>query len=197
MTTNKNTGLDNRFFGIDDYRFVNIDERYGDEVPVEIQDYMRFNPEGHFFEWLDGIYEEVDGVGVKVAVVRLPCLGEGELPVVSRDFVESVMDTICIEGGVTNCWAWLSDYDPEKLEFSLRVRMDEEEGKICIYRVTEEVIRRGVRIILSGETDVPLEAVRLYAREWRYLDVDPVDADAVIQVGLFGRVIFGQLSYSH
>jgi len=191
MTTNKNTGLDNyRFFGLDNYRFVNIDERYGDEVPVEIQDYMTINPDGRFFEWEDGIYERIDGIGVMIAEVRMPYLEEGETPRVSRDFVESVMDTICVEGGLTNCWAWLSDYDPEKLEFSLRVRMDEEEGKICIYRVTEEVIRRGVRIILSGETDVPIEAVRMYAREWRYLDVDPVDADAVIQVGLFGRVIF-------
>ena len=182
-----------KFFGLsqESYPFVNIDERFGDRVPVRLADYENFNPGGGFFEWEDGIYERIDGIGVMIAEVRMPYLEEGETPRVSRDFVESVMDTICVEGGLTNCWAWLSDYDPEKLEFSLQVRMDEEEGKICIYRVTEEVIRRGVEIILSGETDVPIEAVRMYAREWRYLDVDPVDADAVIQVGLFGRVIFG------
>ena len=69
--TNKNTGLDNcRFFGINNYRFVNIDERYGDEgVPVEIQDYMSLNPDGRFFEWSDGLYEEVDGVGDRKSVV--------------------------------------------------------------------------------------------------------------------------------
>jgi len=181
-----------KYFGIDNsYQYMNLDERYGDRVPVKLSDYEEFNPSGSFFEWEDGIYERIDGIGVMIAEVRMPYLEERETPRVSRDFVESVMDTICVEGGLTNCWAWLSDYDPEKLEFSLRVRMDEEEGKICIYRVTEEVIRRGVRIILSGETDVPIEAVRMYAREWRYLDVDPVNADAVIQVGLFGRVIFG------
>ena len=181
-----------KYFGIDNsYQYMNLDERYGDRVPVKLADYEEFNPSGSFFEWEDGIYERIDGIGVMIAEVRMPYLEEGETPRVSRDFVESVMDTICVEGGPTNCWAWLSDYDPEKLEFSLRVRMDEEEGKICIYRVTIETIQRGVQRILSGETEVPLEAVRMYAREWRYLDVDPVDADAVIQVGLFGRVIFG------
>ena len=180
-----------KYFGIDNsYQYMNLDERYGDRVPVKLADYEELNPSGSFFEWEDGIYERIDGIGVMIAEVRMPYLEEGETPRVSRDFVESVMDTICVEGGLTNCWAWLSDYDPEKLEFSLRVRMDEEEGKICIFHVTEETIRRGVRLILSGETDVPIEAVRMYAREWRYLDVDPVDADAVIQVGLFGRVIF-------
>lgn len=200
MTTNKNTGLDNcRFANLDNYRFVNIDERYGDEVPVEIQDYMRFNPDGHFFEWLDGIYEQIDGVGVKIAAVRLPCLGEGELPAVSRYFAEAVIIG-CIEGGATNCWARVLAYRPEKLTATLQMIPDEledcirsgelEEGSTGRYRVTIETIQRGVELILSGETDVPLETVRMYARDW-YIDMDSVEADMILQVGLFGKVIFG------
>jgi len=199
-TNNKNAGLDNcRFANLDNYRFVNIDERYGDEVPVEIQDYMRFNPEGHFFEWLDGIYEEVDGVGVKVAVVRLPLLGEGELPAVSRHFTEAVIIG-CIEGGATNRWARVLSYQPEKLTATLQMIPDEledcissgelEEGSTGIYRVTIETIQRGVQRILSGETEVPLETIRLYAREW-YMDIDSIEADTILQVGIFGKVIFG------
>ena len=190
MTTNKNTGLDNcRFANLDNYRFVNIDERYGDQVPVEIQDYMSLNPDGRFFEWSDGLYEEIDGVGVKIAVVRLPLLGEGELPAVSRYFAEAVIG--CIEGGATNRWARVLAYQPERLTATLQVRSGGlEEGTPGIYRVTIETIQRGVQRILSGETEVPLETIRLYARDW-YIDMDTIEADMILQVGLFGKVIFG------
>lgn len=198
MTTN--AGLDNcRFANLDNYRFVNIDERYGDEVPVEIQDYMSLNPDGRFFEWMDGLYEEIDGIGVKVAAVRLPCLGEGELPSISRYFAEAVIIG-CVEGGATNLWARVLEYQPESLTATLQMLPDEledcirsgelEEGSTGIYRVTIETIQRGIQRILSGETDIPLETIRMYAREW-YLDVDSVEADRILQVGLFGRVIFG------
>lgn len=188
MTTNKNNY---RFFGIDNYRFVNIDERYGDQVPVEIQDYMSLNPDGRFFEWIDGLYEEIDGVGVKVAAVRLPCLGEGELPSVSKYFAEAVIIG-CVEGGAINRWARVLDYQPEGLTATLLIpdERELEEGSTGIYRLTIETVQRGVELILSGKTDVPLEAVRLYAREW-YMDVDPFEADMILQVGIFGKVIFG------
>lgn len=196
MTTNNNC----RFFNLDSYRFVNIDERYGDQVPVEIQDYISINPDGHFFEWLDGLYEEVNGVGVKIAVVRLPLLNEGELPAVSRRFAEAVIIG-CIEEGATNRWARVLAYRPEKLTATLQMIPDELEARISSgelkegstgrYRVTIETIQRGVQRILSGETDVPLETVRLYARDWWYIDMDSIEADMILQVGIFGKVIFG------
>jgi len=200
VSNTNQAGIDNyRFFGIDNYRFVNIDERYGDQVPVEIQDYMTINPDGRFFEWTDGLYEEVDGVGVKIAVVRFPLLGEGEVPAVSKHFAEAVI-VGSVEGGATNRWARVLAYRPEKLTATLRLLPDKledciqsgelEEGATGIYRVTIETIQQGVQRILAGETDVPLEAVRLYARDW-YLDIDSVEADMILQVGLFGRVIFG------
>ena len=180
-----------KYFGIDNsYQYMNLDERYGDRVPVKLSDYEEFNPSGSFFEWEDGIYEEVDGIGVMIAEVRMPYLEEGETPRVSRQFVESVIVT-CIEGGATNRWARVLDYQPEGLTATLQIRSGELEGGATgIYRVTAETIRQGVNLILSGETDVPLETVRLYAREW-YLDVDSVEADMILQVGIFGKVIFG------
>ena len=91
-----------KYFGIDNsYQYMNLDERYGDRVPVKLADYEELNPSGSFFEWEDGIYERIDGIGVMIAEVRMPYLEEGETPRVSRDFVESVMDTICVEGGLS------------------------------------------------------------------------------------------------
>jgi hypothetical protein len=121
---------------------------------------------------------------------------------VSRQFVESVIVT-CLEGGVSNCWAVFSWYRPEEATVTLRVRKDEWEdgirsgeflaGETGIYRVTAETIRQGVNIILSGETDLPLETVRAYAREWRRSDFDfgSIEADLILQAGVFGRIIFG------
>ena len=121
---------------------------------------------------------------------------------VTRRFVESVV-VACVEGGVSNCWAVFSWYEPDKAKVTLRMRKDEledciqsgelEEGATGIYRVTAEVIRRGVKLILSGETDIPSETVRAYAREWGRSDFDfgSIEADSIIQVGLFGRIIFG------
>jgi hypothetical protein len=121
---------------------------------------------------------------------------------VTRRFIESVVVT-CVEGGITNSWAVFSWYRPEEATVTLRVRKDEWEDGIRsgeflasetgIYRVTAETIRQGVNLILSGETDLPLETVRAYAREWRRSDFDfgSIEADLILQAGVFGRIIFG------
>ena len=119
---------------------------------------------------------------------------------VSRYFAEAVI-VGCIEGGATNLWARVLAYQPEKLTATLQIIPDEledcissgelEEGSTGRYLVTIETIQRGVQRILSGETDVPLETVRMHARDWRYIDLDSIEADMILQVGLFGNVIFG------
>jgi hypothetical protein len=37
--------------------YVNVDERYGERVPVTIEDYRKLNPEGKFEEWNEQIKE--------------------------------------------------------------------------------------------------------------------------------------------
>ena len=188
------------FFGMDyeSYGFINIDEAYGDEVPVRLEDYREFDPENHYFEWYDGIYREFEGNATRVAIVRMPCLENGELPPVARGFVEHVLAE-CVGGG-SNWWGHFFGYKPEELEVSIRLREQIREGGkrlvefeegLTVYRVDYRVIQRGVKIILSGETDVPLEVVRMYARDWTFYHVDSVEADLILQVGLFGRRVFG------
>ena len=121
---------------------------------------------------------------------------------VTRRFIESVVVT-CVEGGITNSWAVFSWYKPKEATVTLRIRRDEledgilagefESGETGRYQITAEVIKRGVELILSGETDLPSETVRAYAREWGRSDFDfgSIEADSIIQVGLFGRIIFG------
>jgi hypothetical protein len=47
---------------------INISERYGDAVSVEIEDYQELNPSGEFREWDEVIREYVDGEWEIVAV---------------------------------------------------------------------------------------------------------------------------------
>lgn len=121
---------------------------------------------------------------------------------ISRQFIESVIVT-CVEGGITNCWAVFSWYKPKEATVTIRIRRDQledgilagefESGETGRYQITAEVIKRGVELILSGETDLPSETVRAYASQWRRVDfdVDSVAADIILQAGMFGKVIFG------
>lgn len=47
--------------------YVNISERYGDEVPVVLSDYLELNPTGEFTQTDEGIFEVVNGESVKIA----------------------------------------------------------------------------------------------------------------------------------
>lgn len=192
-----------KYFGIDNsYQYMNLDERYGDRVPVKLADYEELNPSGSFFEWYDGIFERLDGGSVKIAEVRLLYLEDGESPLVTRGFAQYVLMT-CLEGG-SNWWADFFDFKPEEMEVSLRVRekireggrrlVEFEEGETGAFHVTEETIRRGVQVILSGETDIPEETVRLASLDWSYYDLDSPEADAILQAGIFGRRVFRVIS---
>ncbi len=41
----------------DEFVYINISERYGDDVQVTINDYRKLNPDGNFTADADGIYE--------------------------------------------------------------------------------------------------------------------------------------------
>ena len=47
--------------------YLNISERYGDEVEVTLNDYRELNPEGEFFQTSDGIFEVVNGESTQIA----------------------------------------------------------------------------------------------------------------------------------
>ena len=55
--------------------YINIDERYGENVPVTIEDYKELDPEGEFKEdwamygdeWIRVIVEKRDGAEIIVA----------------------------------------------------------------------------------------------------------------------------------
>jgi hypothetical protein len=70
-TINGKVKLEDKMSKYDDLMtHVNIDERYGAQVPVTIRDYQELNPEGIFSVKVGGIFEEVDGKLVKIAEPR-------------------------------------------------------------------------------------------------------------------------------
>lgn len=87
-----------------------------------------------------------------------------------------------IEGGV-NYWAQVSDYDPDNGKATLYEIGDESEV-IGIHKVSTKTIERGLRLALESEH----EGIRMIA----VTDIpDAVEADIIVQLGLFNEVIYG------
>lgn len=87
-----------------------------------------------------------------------------------------------VEGG-TNYWAQSSGYKPNEGKVTLW-EMDEEGKPVNVHKVDLSVIRKGLKIALESE----YEHIRIIA----VTDIlDAEEADVVVQLGLFGEVVYG------
>lgn len=110
--------------------------------------------------------------------------------------------TTALEGGIgywSSCRAyrWSTDmtYEHDDLEGFFAEITDEEEDED--YRIDRTVVARGYRLATSKEwrnkiswsTDAPpLVVTEESLDEWDY---DAGDADVIVQLGLFGNVVYG------
>lgn len=138
--------------------------------------------------------------------------------IVEREFTTAEAGDIAItaaEGGI-NYWAVLDQYqwsrwcnnDAEAREvpedFVFYTIVDVTEGNLddlrddCVARdftmqqnVTPLVIARGIRLFLSGQHEYAKRTGTVFADMEDLAAMDSAEADFVIQLGVFGKVIFG------
>ena len=125
-----------------------------------------------------------------------------------HDFLWGVFVT-ALEGGI-NYWARVWEYRPgydidptpkewsDYLDFNALIQCDtidprcpDDEGQ---YRVTIEVIEKGIKALKSGEAKVNSTILGWIVEGDNENDAGNIDADAadcIVQAGLFGEVVYG------
>lgn len=100
--------------------------------------------------------------------------------------------TTAVEGGI-NYWAAVSNYDPDNGTVTV-YDMDEEaeSGEMVEYEVNLDTIARGVRKLVNYFAPTDKIALRLAIRtNGEDGDFDSCDADAILQFGIFGQLVYG------
>jgi hypothetical protein len=114
------------------------------------------------------------------------------------------MFVTAIEGGI-NYWSGCRTYHWDREEFYAVIVDHEDEddnGNRPVYTIDREVIERGMALFVAGfrydgdKEDTPLRHGMDYVRESILTkgedgDFDAGDADNVVQLGLFGKVVYG------
>lgn len=120
---------------------------------------------------------------------------------VSAEFVHDVFVTAC-EGGI-NFWAEVDQYhwsdgnrNPDLYGFFATVRAyDIDDFDDAKFRVDASVIAAGLQQIAAGPVEYLGEGLRTTIIQAAIAgdagDIDANDADTIVQVGLFGRLIYG------
>jgi len=116
----------------------------------------------------------------------------------ARDQLHYDIYTTAMEGGI-NYWAnthsyHLSNNDVEDT-FGFFAEIDDAEGDGAVHRIDVGVIRKGYRLAATTQRDKirwsseppPL----VYDGEDNDWDYDAGDADVIVQLGLFGEVVYG------
>jgi hypothetical protein len=99
----------------------------------------------------------------------------------TKQDINDIFITAC-EGGV-NYWARVSNYSPENGTAKLH-EVGDENSVIAIHSLNSSVIRKGLKLALESE----YEGIRKIA----VIDIhDAIEADIIVQFGLFGEVIYG------
>jgi hypothetical protein len=89
-----------------------------------------------------------------------------------------------IEGGV-NYWAQVSQYDPDNGSATLHEMDDDNPAAVIkVHKVSLSTVRKGLKLALESEH----EHIRVISVS-DILDAD--DADIIIQLGIFGEIIYG------
>ena len=100
---------------------------------------------------------------------------------IKNELLKDIVIT-AVEGGI-NYWAVVKNYQPSLGKFRITEIVDDDldEGKsLCDYRVDLDTVRRGyIRAIESGYTFDDNTCL------------DAIEADVVIQFGLFDQVLYG------
>jgi hypothetical protein len=87
-----------------------------------------------------------------------------------------------LEGGI-NYWARVTEYEPEGEFYATIIDVSEN----TTYRVDRQTISNGLALAKEYEKDI--WSVPELPHDWD--DFDAGDADVVLQLGLFGEIIFG------
>lgn len=99
-----------------------------------------------------------------------------------------------IEGGI-NYWAQVDDYDPQNnLRYSALIVWSEDGDTFKKYLVGSRTIKRGMRLAATewrDEISWSAEKPPLVYTDDTDWDFDAGDADVILQLGVFGEVIFG------
>jgi|DEB0MinimDraft_3_1074331.scaffolds.fasta_scaffold33890_5 hypothetical protein len=104
----------------------------------------------------------------------------------TEDLYKAILIT-AVEGG-TGYWAQVSGYKPDEC----RATLHEIEGG-DIHTVNAEVIKRGIEEIAEGGivNSAITDTCRMREPERLALNADAEVADCIVQVGLFGNLIYG------
>ena len=121
------------------------------------------------------------------------------MPVTKTDreqFLDDVVST-ALEGGI-GYWSVCSSYKWKDVPETVAIIEEFDEGtgepfgdKI---RVDRALIEKGIKEILSGDGDVSKNLIKSVAAAYATNDagdIDSDDADCIVQVGVFGKLVYG------
>ena len=111
----------------------------------------------------------------------------------TRDEMLFDLFVTAIEGGI-NYWAAVEDYKPDAVGYSVTVH-DQEDPDEGPWVVDRSVMAKGYQLA-AGEWRDKIswssgEKPPLVITEETDWDYDAMDADAILQLGIFGEVVYG------
>ena len=112
-----------------------------------------------------------------------------------EQFLDDVVTT-ALEGGI-GYWSVCSAYEWDGVPARAQIQeFDESTGEPFgpLMEVDRALIRRGIKDILSGESNTGESLIGMVAAANATNDAGDVDADvadAIVQVGLFGNLVYG------
>ena len=111
-----------------------------------------------------------------------------------QQFLDDVIIT-ALEGGI-NEWAVCSAYEHTGVPARAQIQETDYEGKPDgpLMEVDRALIERGIKEIVAGESNLNSNLTSYVILADRASDAGNVDAavaDAIVQVGLFGNLVYG------
>ena len=110
--------------------------------------------------------------------------------------------TTAVEGGI-NYWARVCDYEYSDTFFgdstndasATVIEYGDSETEVARYKLTTATVAKAFGIMRKGPVEYLGEAMRKhYLKEYQFpenADFDANDADNIVQIGLFGKVVYG------
>lgn len=111
-----------------------------------------------------------------------------------EQFLDDVVTT-ALEGGI-GYWSVCSAYEWDGVPARAQIQEMDYDGEPDgpLMEVDRALIRKGIKEILAGESNVNATTVAYVQEANKYNDAGDVDADvadAIVQVGLFGNLVYG------
>jgi hypothetical protein len=108
-----------------------------------------------------------------------------------KEFLEDILVT-AIEGGI-GYWSRTKFYKPSECKAIIK-EVGDDGSSIAEFTITEDVILKSLNKIINRETEMYDEFVKTVLYADKYNDASEIDAeiaDVIIQIGLFGEVVYG------